>query len=269
MKIVDNRVAIILVTLIFFLSFVDCNVYADSAEQKESNTTSKQIDTTSSATPGRWADEEDEEAYKAVIEDISDPLQGYNRAVYRLNDAIYRYGIKPLAQGYRKVVPEPGRKSVRKFFNNVAFPTRLINCLLQGKMAGAGIELSRFAINTTVGIGGFFDPAKSYLRLPAFDEDFDQTLGVWGAGTGMYLVLPFFGPSSVRGTIGKIGDFALDPFFYIKIKTIERVGIKLTKQVNTTTFFIDEYDKLQEAALDPYIAMRNAYFQNRHRKVRR
>jgi phospholipid-binding lipoprotein MlaA len=221
-------------------------------------------DARSSATPT-----EDDVYAEEELEKIADPLKRFNRVVYGFNDKIYFYVIRPLAIGYSKVVPGEGRKNIRRFFDNAEAPVKFVNALLQGKIAGAGIELTRFAVNTTLGIAGFFDPARSVLHLRGFDEDFDQTLGSYGLGTGPFIMLPLFGPSSVRGTLGLIGDLLLDPLFYIKIKDYERISIKLIKQVNTTSFFLETYERMREEAIDPYIAMRNAYFQNRQRKVRR
>ena len=105
------------------------------------------------------------EALAGEREQVPDPLEKFNRAMFTFNDKLYFYVLKPTAQGYKYIVPEPGRVSVRKFFTNVAMPVRFANCLFQGKPKQAGIELSRFVINTTAGVAGFFDPAKSYCKM--------------------------------------------------------------------------------------------------------
>ena len=115
--------------------------------------------------------------------------------MFTFNDKVYYYVLKPTAKGYKAVVPEQARISVRKVFTNVAMPIRFTNCVLQGKMKGAGVEVSRFVINTTVGILGLFDPAKSYCKMNPYDEDFDQTLGYYCIEPGFFIVWPFLGPS--------------------------------------------------------------------------
>lgn len=205
-----------------------------------------------------WEEEAEE------IESIADPFEGYNRAIYRFNDKLYFYALKPIAQGYKKIVPSKARISVRKFFNNVALPVRLTNCTLQGKMKGAGVELSRFAINSTLGIAGLFDPAKSFFNLRKYDVDSDQTLGFYGLKTGSFLMLPIFGPSSVRGSFGLLGDTLLNPTTWIFPNYLDYkyLGVRAYEIVNQTSLTIGEYEDLKKAAIDPYISLRNAYFQH-------
>ena len=129
--------------------------------------------------------------------DSHDPLEGFNRAMYTFNDRLDKYALKPLAKGYRAITPTGVRKSVSNFFSNLHEPMVMLNNLLQGKPGQATSDLIRFVVNSTVGIVGLFD-VSSKVGLPKHDEDFGQTLAVWGVGDGPYLVLPFFGPSNLR-----------------------------------------------------------------------
>jgi phospholipid-binding lipoprotein MlaA len=175
--------------------------------------------------------------------------------------------LKPTAQGYKAVVPEQARISVRKVFTNVAMPIRFTNCVLQGKMKGAGVEVSRFVINTTVGILGLFDPAKSYFKMNPYDEDFDQTLGYYCVDPGFFIVWPFLGPSSARGILGTVGDYLVDPLTYLLPEWPDYLGVRIYQVVNQTSLTIGDYEDLTKAAIDPYVALRNAYFQYRKNKV--
>ncbi|MCX5896392.1 MAG: VacJ family lipoprotein [Proteobacteria bacterium] len=207
------------------------------------------------------------EEYAEETEKISDPIEGFNRAMFVFNDKVYFYVLKPTARGYKAVVPEQARVSVRKFFTNVSMPIRFTNCLIQGKMKGAGTELSRFAINTTVGILGLFDPAKSYFSLSKHDEDFDQSLGYYCIDPGFYIVWPLLGPSSARGTVGLVGDALVDPASYLLELWPDYIGVSVFQVVNETSLTLGEYEDLKKAAIDPYVAVRNAYFQYRKNKV--
>jgi phospholipid-binding lipoprotein MlaA len=210
--------------------------------------------------------EEGEEEYVEEMETISDPLEKFNRLMYTFNDKVYFNVVEPVAKGYAKVVPAAGRRSVKRFFANARTPIRLVNCTLQGKMRGAGVELARFAANTTLGVAGFLDPARSHLNLRSYDEDTDQTLGFYGMGSGFYIVWPFLGPSSARGTAGLVGDVLLDPTTWVAPSDVQ-AGLRVLKVVNTSSLIIGLYDEARKAALDPYIAQRNAYFQSRQNKV--
>ena len=145
---------------------------------------------------------------------IKDPLQPMNRAFFHFNDKLYFWVLKPAGKGYSKVVPRPARTCVGRLFANVKYPIHLVNNLLQGKFKAAGLETGRFVVNSTVGVGGLFDPAKHW-KIEAHPADFDQTLGLYGLGPGIYFDWPVFGPSSPRGTAGLAGDGALSPWTYI------------------------------------------------------
>jgi phospholipid-binding lipoprotein MlaA len=210
---------------------------------------------------------DDEEEYAEEVEAVADPLESFNRAMFKFNDKLYFGVLKPVARGYRAILPEEVRISVRRFFSNAATPVRLINCALQGKVKGIGVEPARFLINTTIGVCGFFDPAKAFCNMKAQEVDFDQTLGRYGMEPMMYINWPILGPSSVRGTLGLIGDTGFDPSTYL-ISPLIKVGISSYEGVNETSLTIGEYEDLKESALDPYIAVRDAYFQNRESKLK-
>jgi phospholipid-binding lipoprotein MlaA len=215
-----------------------------------------------------WADEwEDDEG---VADEIPDPLMGLNWIFFQFNDKFYLYLWEPLAKGYGKVVPEAARKGVRNFFSNLTTPIRLVNCMLQGKWSDAGNESARFLINTTAGVLGFGDPAFEDYGPPK-DEDFGQTLGYWGLNDGFFLTLPFIGSSSLRDGIGFYVDGYLNPVSYIDGKphrtTPTKIAIRAYEKFNATSFQIGEYERLKGMALDPYVAIRNIYFQNRQKKI--
>jgi len=209
----------------------------------------------------RLADELEEQ--KAAV---PDPLEPLNRLMFQANDRFYFWILKPVAKTYKGITPEPVRISVSNFFNNLATPIRFANCLLQGKGDSAGTELRRFTINTTVGILGFGDPARDKYGLHQTNEDLGQTLGVLGFKNGFYLILPILGPSTLRDSVGFVGDQFLNPVRYVK-PTEASVGISAGNITNETTFHIGEYEGLKSDALDPYVATRNIYIQYRNKKV--
>lgn len=192
------------------------------------------------------------------ILEIYDPISGYNRFMTQVNDKMLIWFFKPIAQGYSFIIREPVRQSIAKFFDNMAFPVRFVNNLLQLKFRHAGTEISRFGVNTTIGFLGFFDPARSWLELYPCPEDFGQTLGYYGVGRGFHLVLPLLGPSNLRDAIGKVPDYFLDTVIFIDKRGV-RLAVNGLKVVNTTSLHIHEYEALTGDAVDLYILLRNAY----------
>ena len=207
----------------------------------------------------------EEEAEEEALQ-IADPLYPWNKAMYHVNDKLYFWLMKPLAQGYSIVVPEDARISVSNFFNNITTPIRFVSSLLQFKIKDAGNELLRFVYNSTAGVCGLVDAAKEDLGIKQQDEDLGQTLGSYGIGHGFYLVWPFLGPSSLRDTVGRIGDRFLDPVHYVN-PTEASVGITVYDKVNETSFRIGDYEDLKKSAIDPYVSIRDAYLQYRKKKV--
>jgi len=206
------------------------------------------------------ADEEEE------IVEIADPIYYWNKGMYHFNDKVYFWVLKPVARGYRWTVPEGARTGVKNFFYNLAFPIRFVNCLLQAKGRAAAGELGRFLLNTTVGMFGLGNPAKEHAALNPPDEDLGQSFGRWRIGNGFYVVWPFLGPSTLRDSVGLVGDSFLDPVRYVKPMEAS-IAITAGDTVNETSFRIGDYEALKEAAIDPYISIRDAYVQHRKKKV--
>jgi phospholipid-binding lipoprotein MlaA len=199
---------------------------------------------------------------------IADPLEPFNRVMYSFNDKLYFWLLKPVAHGYSNVVPERARVSVGNFFSNLGFPVRFLSCLLQADFSGAATEFGRFSINTIWGIGGLMDPAASKdLDLRKQDTDLGLTLAYYGVGHGFYIVWPVFGPSSPRDFLDIIGDYFLYPVSYLN-PWYYWLGTKSLQMVNNTSLRIGDYESLQDAAIDPYVAFRDAYLQYRLKKVK-
>ena len=198
---------------------------------------------------------------------ITDPLEPFNRAMFTFNDRLYFWVLKPVAQGYGAIMPEPARVSVSNFFSNLRSPIHFVNCLLQANFIGAATELFRFMINSTIGLAGLFDPAGGEeIHLVRQDEDFGQTLGVYGAGQGFYIVWPILGPSSPRDTVGMVGDFFAYPLSYLD-PWYAWLAVRGYETINDVSLSIGDYEAIKEAAIDPYLAVRNAYAQYRQKKV--
>ena len=219
-----------------------------------------------------------EEEFKDVKLDTEgggsfDPLSGYNRFMFHVNDKLYFWLLKPIARGYGAVIPEEGRISIDRFFKNLSFPVRFVNNALQGKFKRVGIETARFAVNTTIGFFGFFDIANEWYDLKPYPEDFGQTLGRYGLGDGFPLTLPLLGPSNARDTLGIIPDIYLYPvdLLYQGEKYVVNpifLGIFILQTINQTSLQIGVYESFKKNALDPYTMLRDAYKQNRDARIK-
>lgn len=201
------------------------------------------------------------------MDSIPDPLEPVNRAFFVFNDKAYFWFFKPVATGYKSVVPEVGRICIRNFFTNLIMPIRAISCLLQGKFEGFGIELTRCVVNTTVGFLGFQDVARQALDFQIQDEDLGQVLAYYGIGPGFYLNLPFLGASTLRDTTGWVGELYLNPLDYMVDDFWPNVGFRSFDILNKTSMRIGEYEALKKASVDPYVAMRDAYYQYRLNQI--
>jgi phospholipid-binding lipoprotein MlaA len=199
---------------------------------------------------------------------IADPLESVNRAVFHFNDKLYFWLLKPVARGYAAILPEDVRISVRNFFSNVSTPVRLVNNLLQLKIKGAGNELLRFGVNSTMGMLGLYDVAKNEMGISMNDEDFGQTLGVWGLGPGIFINWPIIGPSSLRDSAGYAGDYFLDPVNYLN-PIIDRMAVKAGDGINRTSLSLGDYEGIKKDAIDPYNAVKDIYYQYRQGKIDR
>ncbi len=206
---------------------------------------------------------EDEEETATTTKD---PLYYWNRAMFTFNDRFYFLLARPVTKGYARIVHEDVRTVINNFFLNISMPIRFVNSLLQFKFNSAGTELLRFGINSTLGVAGFLDVAKTGYGFNSSDEDFGQTLGKYQLGHGAYFILPLLGPSSIRDTVGLVGDLFLYPIGYIRPRLLSG-GIYSYEEMNRLSFNPDDYDILKDAAIDPYTAVRDAYYQNRKQKV--
>lgn len=187
-----------------------------------------------------------------------DPWEGFNRRVFAFNEVVDRYALKPVATGYRNVTPEPVQTGVGNFFSNLGEVRTALNSLLQGKPGNAGLATSRFLINSTVGVGGLLDYA-THMQITADNEDFGQTLAVWGWEDSRYLMLPLLGPSTLRDTTGLPADMATNPAMYIDDDAV-RVGLTALNIVDIRAGLLD-----QEALIrgDRYRFIRDAFLQRR------
>ncbi|MEA3117806.1 MAG: phospholipid-binding lipoprotein MlaA [Paraburkholderia sp.] len=193
-----------------------------------------------------------------------DPLEPMNRVIFRINDAVDQSVAVPIAKGYQKVTPHPVRTAISNFFSNLGDLNTIANELLQLRITNATEDLMRFAMNTTFGIGGLIDFATP-AGLPKHHQDFGLTLGRWGVPTGPYLVLPLFGPSTFRDGIGLAVDVRFNPFNYIEPAT--RTPLYVMQFVNTRSDMLGATNILQQAALDKYSFVRDAYLQQRRSRA--
>lgn len=215
-----------------------------------------------------------------------DPWEPFNAVMFEVNRKIDRYALKPIAKGYNWVMPDAAQRGVENFFHNIRTGPRMVNNVLQGKFAGAGTELGRFLLNTTFGLGGFFDVAK-HMRIETPDEDFGQTLGYYGVPPGPYLVIPLFPPFTLRDVTGYVVDLALDPVNWLVFplweirnvpsvvshpnrttSTIAQLGGRSAFIINERALNLESFQGVEEATVDLYSAVRNAYLQKRAKAIR-
>lgn len=196
---------------------------------------------------------------------ISDPLAPANRVIFAANDGLYRWGFEPVARGWDWLAPDPVQNSVQNGFQNLATPGSALNNLMQGKYKNSGTEFARFGINTTIGVAGLFDPAARFGLAP-HPEDFDQTLAVWGVGTGPYLMWPILGPSSPRHTIA-LGVDSLLSLWPIAASTRVILGVRATDFLNDISLSWEDMRSARESSLDYYVFIRDAWTQNRNSKI--
>jgi phospholipid-binding lipoprotein MlaA len=213
-----------------------------------------------------------------------DPWEPVNTNIFEFNRQVDRFVLKPVAKGYNFVVPDLVQVGISNIFTNLRFAPRFLNNVFQGKIKGAGIEMGRFLINSTVGLAGFFDPAK-HIDLVTPQEDMGQTLGFYGVKPGPYLVLPLLPPFTVRDFVGYIGDVFLNPINWLVVPVIRVDGVPSVVDNDTTVTFIqtgsrvgevvnersrnlEKYQGVEEATLDLYTAVRNAYLQTRAKEIR-
>jgi phospholipid-binding lipoprotein MlaA len=199
---------------------------------------------------------------------LSDPLEGYNRWMFGVNETIYQNVLEPVARGYRDGVHENLRLGIKNIFSNAMAPVRLVSSLLQLDFEKAGRVIARTFINTTLGLGGIADVAGEEYNIEGVGEDFDQLLGSYGIPTGPYVVLPFFGPSTARNIVGRAADGFMSPTFFFAPSTAVGAGLTMEENINDASFIIDDKKQLEESALDEYESVRDFYHQWRHGLVK-
>ena len=217
-----------------------------------------------------------------------DPWEPLNTKFFEFNRQLDRWVLKPIAKGYNFIVPNVVQVGVSNIFYNSRATPRFLNNMFQGKFTGAGIEVGRFLINTTVGIGGFFDVAQHYFKLTTPEEDTGQTLGFYGVPPGPYLMIPILGPYTVRDLAGYAGDIALNPIYWLILPTMHNIdsiptvvsideraatyaisiGARATEVVNDRSLNLEKFQGVEESTLDLYAAVRNAYLQKRDKAIR-
>jgi len=199
------------------------------------------------------------------VEDY-DPWEKFNAKAFEFNRRMDKYALKPVAMGWKTVVPQPAGIMIANAFDNITVVPRVINNLLQGKWDGAGREVTRFLINSTAGVGGLHDPAKDVLHITKSPADFGQTLGKWGIGPGPYLVLPFTEPLTVRDGIGKVIDRTIDPLTYL-VPVIPALSLVVGNRVNERALNDELFAAFDADVIDAYSAVRNGYLRLRERRV--
>ncbi len=198
----------------------------------------------------------------AEVPHVADPLERWNRIVFKVNDKLYFWVLKPITRVYKRVVPEDFRLLFKNVYGNASAPIRIVNNILQLRLRYGASELGRFAINTTLGIGGLRNIGGDCFGMKTHDADFGETLGYYGLGQGFFIVWPVLGPSTARDTVGYAGDVALYPPTWFAPTTVSAAA-SAHNHVNNLSFHLGEYESLKKAAVDPYIAVRSAYVQNR------
>ena len=204
------------------------------------------------------------------VSSIPDPIEPWNRFWFSFNDIFYLHVAKPVYKGWTYITPQFFRNGLSNLFYNILFPTRFINSILQFRLLEAGVEFSRFMMNV-MGSAGFVNLAQNKKTIVPVDpsgEDFGQTLGRWGFGPGFYIIWPFIGPSSLRDSVGRVGDYFTDPIVYIDPWTVA-TGSSLVFRLNDVGQVLPSYEDLKNISIDPYIAMREAYASMREGQIKR
>jgi phospholipid-binding lipoprotein MlaA len=208
-------------------------------------------------------------AVTPITDDVvltKDRFENFNRGAYQFNDGWDQVAFRPIAKAYQKIVPEDPRGCVHGIFENLSMPYTALNNILQGKFKAAGQDLCRFVVNSTIGLGGCIDVASKW-NIPKHDEDFGQTLGVWGVPSGPFIMLPGLGPSTVRDALAKAVDSLADPIGYIQAIKV-RNSVRGLRFVDARTKLLDTMDFANDVAFDKYALLRDAWMQRREAQVR-
>ena len=280
-----NILAFLTFIIILSISILSVKGPVAFAQENTSESSSLFLIKESSTDDEAGFDDEFEDEFAASEQEVFDPLSGYNRVMTGFNDRFYFFVLDPVARGYRWVLPGTARRGVKNFFHNLLFPLRFVNNALQLKATNAGEEFLRFSINSTIGILGFWDPAKEWFGLEAHEEDFGQTLGYYGVGSGFHIVLPLLGPSNLRDMFSLYPDLQMDPVNYVENRpynfpkqegeylgvsrqTLQAIDLTLLKTVNTESLRIGQYENLKKDAIELYPFLRDVYEQNRAKLIR-
>jgi len=208
----------------------------------------------------------DDEFYEDTGDDqaeVKDPLESFNRAMFHVNDFSFTWIFNPVATGYSYVVPSDFRGAIDNFIENLQEPVNFLNALLQGRFSDAGTAVFRFVVNSIAGVGGLGDPAGREMGFARAEATLAQTLGTWGVGDGFYLVVPFYGATTLRDFAGDLVDGFITPYYYWVDGLGAAAGIYTGKELNNLSLHLGEYEDLKAMSLDPYIAIRSGYFQYR------
>lgn len=200
-----------------------------------------------------------------AIASVNDPLQPVNRVFFSFNDKLHFWLLKPAAEVYSKVLPQPARQGIKNFFQNLTTPVRTANAILQRDLDSAVTSGARFAVNTTGGVLGLMDPAKTKLNLPLQQRNFGQTLGKYHCPYGIYLIWPVLGPATVRSSLGMVGDSFVNPVSYLdgNVRSMTRP----VNVVNDLSLKLGRYEQLKASASDPYAALRNKFVEKRENSL--
>lgn len=209
-----------------------------------------------------------EKEFDTNSKESQDSLYSYNVTMTQYNDLFYTKVFFPLSDSYINLVPENGRLCISNFFENLGFPIRFMNNLAQLKFRNTIEESKRFVINSTIGVAGLFDIADSKFKLKKHNEDFGQTLGFYGVGSGFHIVLPFLGPSNIRDAFSILVDSKIDPTIHY-FNTRETFTTKSFFYVNEASFKMKEYKSLKKDAIALYPYLKNIYEQHRESEIQK
>lgn len=198
--------------------------------------------------------------------EVSDPIESFNRGVFCFNDCLDMCFLEPLADSWDFIMPDVAQRSLRRAFDNLRFPVVFLNDLLQAKPKAAGVDLARFLVNTTAGVGGLMDPARDWFDLEKHNEDFGQTLGYWGLPPGPFLMLPLLGPSNLRDGFGSAVDAVTGVIGWF-VPLAVTASLVATDTLNRRSLVGDQIAQERAAALDWYAAVRSAYSQYRENLI--
>jgi len=272
-------VAILLTIILFSFSGCSSKTTAEPSNQTVNTSITKinpvsdtsNIKQEAEDTTQEFGGEFEEEFEAQEIDNAFDPLSGYNRSMTTFNDKMIIYALNPVSEAYAAVIPQPLRIGLSNFIKNINYPVRLVNNLLQGKFQNVSDETERFIVNSTVGLAGLMDPAQTYMHIPAHKEDFGQTLGYYGVGSGFHIVLPFLGPSNLRDLAGLTLDAYASPL--VNIRGLENykipqnleqsLGIVAIHMINQTSLNLGQYESIKKDAIDLYPFLKDIYEQKR------